>query len=392
MMNQSMSRSTAPIILGVGLALAASAAPAAGQRAETIARSAPRAPMSDSIAARMRQLERSIDSLVRAFGDDDLSSEQRFGIRRQLDERVWEAAKLRAADPRFRERNVFIRVPEPGFDERMKALDAARPRMAVASLVPGWIGIVVIDAPTEMRIENNEMHLRYLLYPQIASVDPSSPAERAGIAPGDTLLAYNGRDVRREEISMTRLLQPKSTVRVRVRREGKVRELPVVVADAPARIRIRRDEEIRDAMAPVLAGEFRAPLPAPLPPGFPRTPMPPQSAPGGVAPQRVMVPSRPVFEIAPGGVAGAQMVTVSESMKRSLGLPSGVLVTTVPIGSLAGESGLQEGDVIVRIGQQTVRMVHELREALAQASAEGERSLIVELRRGKERRSLALRW
>ena len=79
-------------------------------------------------------------------------------------------------------------------------------------------------------------------------------------------------------------------------------------------------------------------------------------------------------------------------MKRNLGLPAGVLVTTVPIGSLAGESGLQEGDVILRVGDQPVTVVYELRAAVARAAREGERSVQLDVRRGKERRTLTLRW
>src|SRR5215218_10259862 len=138
-----------------------------------------------------------------------------------------------AASPRPSQGSVFIRrAPEFGFESRFGEGGAFLPRIATGGMVPGWIGIVVSGAPTQIRVENNEMFLRYLIYPEIASIDPSSPAERAGLAPGDTLMAYNGRDVRAQEISMTQLLVPKATVKVRVRREGRVKELPVVVADA----------------------------------------------------------------------------------------------------------------------------------------------------------------
>jgi S1-C subfamily serine protease len=98
----------------------------------------------------------------------------------------------------------------------------------------------------------------------------------------------------------------------------------------------------------------------------------------------------PVFTLT--GVAGAQVVTVSESMKRSLGLPAGVLVTTVPVGSPAEESGLEEGDVILHVGPQAVTTVRELRELVHRAADDGERSVTLELRRGKARRTLTLRW
>lgn len=399
MVNPSMCRSTTPFLVTVGLALVASASPLAAQKSETSARGAARASTSDSAAMRLRSLERSIDSLVHSFQDEDLNPEQRFRLRREIDDRFAEFMALRmAVSPRPKESNVFIRrAPDFGFESRFgNEATTILPRLAQAQMVPGWIGIVVSGAPTQIRVENNEMYLRYLIYPEIASVDPSSPAQRAGLSPGDTLMAYNGRDVRREEISMTRLLVPKSTVKVRVRREGKVKELPVVVAEAPPRIKRRREDEMRDASTPMIAMPS-----APMIPGTPSVapaappvrgyvPMPP--------PARTMrsvvdaTPLPPVFSITLSGVAGAQVVTVTETMKRNLGLPAGVLVTTVPVGSPAGESGLQEGDVILRVRDQSVTLVQELRDAVARAAEDGERSVPLDVRRGKERRNITLRW
>ena len=390
MVNPSMSRSFAPFFVTFGLALSVSAPPLAAQRTETIARTAPRI-AGDSIGPKLRRLERTIDSLLRVFRSDELAGEQRHKLSQLIDERVAEFTALRMAAAPPRERDVFVRVPEPGFFESRFGSDPLSPAFAPRSVVPGWIGIVVSGAPTQIRVENDEMFMRYLAYPEIASVDPSSPAQRAGVSPGDTLMAYNGRDVRREEISMTKLLQPKATVRVRVRREGKVRELPVVVAEAPVRIKIRRDQEIRD----VDAGWFAFPRPpmiartAPaVPPARPTTP----PSPSRVATSYPVTPAAPFLGLTPSVVIGAQVATVTESMKRNLGLPPGVLVAAVPIGSPADESGLEEGDVIVRVGDQAITAVHELRGQIARAWENGERSLTVELRRGKERRTLTLRF
>jgi S1-C subfamily serine protease len=48
--------------------------------------------------------------------------------------------------------------------------------------------------------------------------------------------------------------------------------------------------------------------------------------------------------------------------------------------------------VILRVSQEPVTTVRELREVVQRAADEGERSVAVELRRGKERRTLTLRW
>ena len=394
MVNSSMSRSTAPLLVSIGLALAASASPLVAQKSETIARRVPRTSASDSSEMQLRRLERSIDSLVRIFDSEELSPDRRLKLRQQIDARFAEFTALRMATLRRpADWNVFTRMPDAGFEARFGESAAIFPRLA-QGVVPGWIGIIVSGAPTQVRVENNEMFMRYLMYPQIASVDPSSPAQRAGLTPGDTLMAYNGRDVRTEEISMTRLLVPKATVRIRVRREGKVKELPVVVAEPPARIKLRREQEFRDAGATwVAVAPSMPPMRTPAPPAVAATPprtYAPAPARSVFGPTPVVAPLPPVFTL--GGVAGAQVVTVSESMKRSLGLPAGVLVTTVPVGSPAEESGLEEGDVILRVSQQPVTVVRELRELIARAADEGESSVAVELRRGKDRRTITLRW
>lgn len=388
MMIPSMSRSPAPLLVLVGVALA-SASPLVAQKSETIARTAPKASASDSSALRLRRLERTIDSLVRIFDNEELGPERRAQLRQEIDERFAEFTRMAAA-PRKSERNFYVRrTPDGTFESRLGEGITMLPRLAQGATVSGWIGIVVSGAPTQIRVENKEMFMRYLLYPQIVSVDPTSPAQRAGLAAGDTLMAYNGRDVRSGEISMTRLLVPKSTVKVRVRRDGKVKDLPVVVAEAPQRIRQRRADEMRDPGETWWGGMPPVPAHPPGAVGPPARVIVP-SVPPGVGSTPVVAPVPPAFTL--GGVAGAQVVTVSESMKRSLGLPSGVLVTSVPFGSPAAESGLEEGDVILRVGQESVATVRDLRELVWRAAAEGERAVTIELRRGKDRRTLTLRW
>ena len=132
MVNPSMSRSTVPLLVSVGLALAAGASPLVAQKSATSTRSAPRAYANDSSGAQLRRLERSIDSLVRIFNEEDLNAEQRFRIRQFIDERTAELDALRmATSPRPSERNVFIRrSPEFRFETRFGE---------TPTLVPSWV-------------------------------------------------------------------------------------------------------------------------------------------------------------------------------------------------------------------------------------------------------------
>jgi hypothetical protein len=403
MVNFSMSRSIAhaPLLVTVTLVLAAGTAPLAAQRPETVARRAVRVTASDTAERQLHRLEHTIDSLVRAFESGDRSAAERFRIGRTIDALI---AQFKAQRMRLDGPSTAVKIDGPYIARSpdaptgantyvdMKMFPTPMPQEAVAR---GWIGIVVSGAPREMHMERNELMMRFLSYPEIASVDPSSPAQRAGLAPGDTLLAYDGQDVRGADISMTRLLRPNSKIVIRVRRDGRVRELPVVVAEAPSRIRLRRDEEIRDAgqswvFTPTPDG--RAPVLAPSSPPPPRTftftvppSMPPTPAPVGMALPRAL-------EFSPSGVAGAQLVTISDGMKRSLGLQSGVLVATVPIGTPADASGLKEGDVIIRVDRQPVRTVVQLWQIVTRAAEEGERDVDLDLIREKQARAIKLRW
>ncbi len=399
MVNLSMSRSAAraPLLVTLTLALATGRAPLAAQSADVVVRRTMRTAATDSSEREQRRLERRIDSLVRVFETDDLTSSERSRIGRSIETLIaqFKAQRMRldGASTAVKIDGPYIkRAPAPAFGERPGVDVRAMfpPKIPQEAMARGWIGIVVSGAPREMTFERNEMKMRFLSYPEISSVDPSSPAQRAGLAPGDTLLAYDGQDVRGTEISMTRLLRPNSRVVVRVRRDGRIKELPVIVAEAPSRIRERQRDEIRESGQSWFYNPSPEVAPTP-PPAAPRPYFPsvPPSMPTP-APAGVMLPRS--FEYAPMGVAGAQLVTISDGLRRSLGLQSGVLVATVPRGTPADESGLREGDVIVRVERQPVRTVVQVWQLVTRAAEDGEREVDLDLIREKQARTLKLRW
>jgi Do/DeqQ family serine protease len=142
---------------------------------------------------------------------------------------------------------------------------------------------------------------------EVAEVQPDSPAARAGLRPGDVIVALNARPVR-------------SAAELRAR-------LGVMPVGEAVELRIQRGKEtrsVRTTIAPVEAGQR-----------------------GGQA-----IPE----------LAGA---TVSDVERRGpRGAERAVLVTGVQAGSPAHQHGLREGDLIVGVDQRRVATAQELAKLL----------------------------
>jgi S1-C subfamily serine protease len=350
----------------------------------------------------MRWLQHQVDSLARVYNENDqLSGAQRRRVEdelRKIVERLGEASSRVNAGMLAPSPNITMLVTPGATASMWRALmqvreaEQARPR--------GWIGFVAQGAGLEPYVEGGELMVRYFSYPRIVSVDPSSPAQRAGITTKDTLLAYDGRDVRENDISLTRLLRPRARVSVRLLRDGQVIEVPVTVAAAPSRIVQRRDDEVRIAHEPWLVDGV------PEGPTFPRVASPAQPVGGGMR-VRVSPPAVPPMQYTPSpsarpraffldfsnaGVAGAELKTITEGLGQAIGVSSGVLVTGAPVGSPAYESGLRDGDVIVKVTGQAVKSVSEVRDLVRFASDDGERTADIEILRQKKTQKLRLKW
>jgi membrane-associated protease RseP (regulator of RpoE activity) len=383
-----------PLLFSVTLVLVAGA-PLHAQREILIRRSA-RAEAGDSTERPLRRLERTADSLARLFNDgDELSAAERRSIGDALDRIVRQIQELA---PRA---HVVVRgMMAPAPNDRAAAVMGrafVRSGSLKEAMPRGWVGIVIAGTALEPRIENGELFVRYLSHPEIVSVEPGSPAERAGITASDTLIAYDGHDVRENEISITRLLRPNARVLVRIRRNGRTKDVPVTIADVPSRISLRAESM---DMAP----------PPDLPDAttFPRSPAPPARY-GPPSTMRVpavalppLLPAPPLSPQAPtpaliygygyNSVAGAQLAVVTEGLARTIGVRQGVLVTFSPVGSLAYQSGLRDGDVIVKVADDPIRTIAELRERVQAAFENGDHTVQLEYLREKRARKAVLRW
>ena len=267
----------------------------------------------------------------------------------------------------------------------------------------GWLG-VSYTATTEQRLTDDGVVMKHIDYPVVASVEPGSPASRAGIERGDVIVAYNGVDLRRREVNLTQLLVPRSRVAVRVRRDGEVVDIPVVVGSrrgttyaitAPGMM--GAGETLMD-MPP--GAEMLPPLPptpaiAPAPrqgrrPGATvATPRPPAQA------AEVYVPAAPATSQTPysfwvaSAVAGAQVIPMNADLREVFNVERGVLITSVGEGTPAAGAGLRAGDVIVSADGNAVSAVRQLQQVLERCE---DRSVRLEIVRKQQRRTVALRW
>lgn len=245
--------------------------------------------------------------------------------------------------------------PSPGVSAVGPAPRAPRVPVSLPGAT-GWVGVSLIqtgrgDDPDAVRME----------YPVIASVEPGSPAQSAGLSAGDTVLSYNNVDAHDEPMAVQRFLRPGERLVLRVRR-GDVRTVALTVAKRPSRARTRVSVSTEQVAQVPMPWMMQIPIPI-------------------VAPLRVL-------RDAP--LAGAQLAELNAGLASVLNVrDQGVLVVDVMPGSPAMTSGLEPGDVIVRADSFTVVSPLALIRAMRTAS---DRSVLLDLlRRGKTQR-ITLRW
>src|SRR5437016_5208345 len=243
-------RQHAAIFLAAAIATLA-ASPARGQASTVCATCVTR----DSARMRPEQLLVRIDSLRFEFEHSRLNDADRVRLSNEM------GRTMVALQRAFGESRLHMRTRAPSeaitsaegeehialFPRAMAFNYAQGPR------IRGYLG-VTFDGPSIEEANNRERLIRFLEYPRISMVEPSSPAERAGIQEGDTLVALNGSDVRNRQLSLTKLLVPEQRIVVRVRRDGGAKDFRVKVDTSP-------DYMIRRAqMAPMIAMPPMGPL------------------------------------------------------------------------------------------------------------------------------------
>jgi len=249
----------------------------------------------------------------------------------------------------------------------------------------GWIGIVTDGVPGSEEFRPDGVYHTYFSYPTIVTVDGQSPAKRAGIMPGDVLVAYNGLDIVGRPFNLTQLLVPDKKLGVTVRRDGETKDFAVTVAKATERVEVRRMEFNR---APSGLPDFeRDQVEAAL-----------RAQPGGrvgtarifTAPDAPMGFGNRMFVFSTNGVLGASVSIVGPALARALKLETGILVNDVPEETPASRSGLHEGDVIINVAGQPVASLNQLRESILMHA--NERAVPLRIIRDKKPQDITVKW
>jgi PDZ domain len=323
--------------------------------------------MPDSMRERHERLLLRIDSLRWEFEHDRMTPEKRAQLSAEMNRAVREVQASLSGD------RVAIMSGEPG---EMPTVISASPEgfaYAIASArrggTRGYLG-VTFDGPSMEMWQSNERIIRFLDHPRISLVEASSPADRAGIEAGDTLLAFNGDDVVDKQISLTKLLIPEKRITMRIRRDGRERDYRIKIDTSPEYI-VSRWTPSPAAIAPVPPmPEYRVEIPRSVSAHPPGMTMPPDMA--------------PAVWMINDGIGGAKVESITEGLGKALGVSSGVLVITARPGTLAYDSGLREGDIILRASGAPVRTVTELRRIVERSGDDGTRLTIQRERRQKE--------
>jgi serine protease Do len=173
----------------------------------------------------------------------------------------------------------------------------------------GWLGVSIQDVDRNLADSFGLDRPRGAL---IAQVGKGSPAEDAGLASGDIIVSFDGHDIETSADlpHIVGLIAPGTSVEAVIMRDGKERTLEVEVgalaADAVARV---DTEAAADGTVRLL---------------------------------------------------GMRIAPVEAELLSDLGLSGGVWVVGVKPGSPADESGVEEGDILTRLGSRPIGQIADL--------------------------------
>ncbi|HEX2090761.1 MAG TPA: PDZ domain-containing protein, partial [Longimicrobiaceae bacterium] len=254
----------------------------------------------------------------------------------------------------------------------------------------GWIGVAFDwrdDGPVVVR-----------------DVLPESPAARAGVVRGDTLVRLNGQAARGETVRRLRV-EPGDTLRLHLRRGGRERQVRVVAKERGGEVIIlRRGDREHTLDVDSVRDRIRLrvdTIGAHLDSLFTRLDSARvrlrHAGPDRVVTMRLdsvfergMLETLPFsIEVGSRALAGAEFTQMNPGLGRYFGTEEGLLALRVAPGSPAARAGIEAGDVVTRVDGREVETLADLRQAVFRSPDEEVR---LEVLRQRQRREVTLRW
>lgn len=206
----------------------------------------------------------------------------------------------------------------------------ARPFIQVAGR-PGvetsFLGVAVTDIDPD-RVSRLKLDEERGI--EVTHVAAGSPADKAGIQPGDVLLSYNGENIlgSRQFVRLVQETPIGRKVKIQLWRNGKTQSVAAEIGSAPAK---PFGIPANFANFAVPSGHYSPMMDIPMP---------------------ILVWQNTIL--------GAQLEELDKPMAQYFGVKGGMLVRAVESGSPASKAGLKVGDVITGIGSETVRTARDL--------------------------------
>jgi S1-C subfamily serine protease len=247
----------------------------------------------------------------------------------------------------------------------------------------GWFGVRISD----QAILNESGAAFFDRYPIVTNVEPGSPADKAGVHPGDVLLTFNSHDMRGGALQMSDWLKPGAPFQLRLRRNDSIRNVRGVLGRRPEGweqvvvVQVSPLQEMITRSPNGLGVEASADQP-----GMTRV--------RAEAPVARRVPSllAPALGLGRGvyPFVGAEFTALNSDLADLLGVkPQGVFVANVAEGSIAREAGLRGGDVVVMANSSRITTPNDLVRAIRDAD---DRTLKLQIIRKHKAEIVTLSW
>lgn len=239
------------------------------------------------------------------------------------------------------------------------------------SVAHGWLGATSVNNFAAATSQQGRVNSRGV---RVAAVFPDSPADLAGVKPSDVLLSISGRElITVADLTNTlRRLPADGEVTLKILRGGERKPLLLQAKLVPA----PAVESRQQVVALTERMESLEASASGMPTGDPQR----QTLESKAVTMRQILSG--ITNAAPPEIRlrvmyGLEVQPLSPQLAKFFGAPSGVLVSTVAQSGKGGQSGLQSGDVIVKVGEQPVADTASLTQALGDVKEDGIEVLVL---------------